>query len=221
MLRKATLMLFVAGLVAGCATTDPYTGETERQKSGVGAAIGAVAGAVVGAATGDDAKDRRKRALIGAGAGAIAGGSVGYYMDRQEEKLRQQLRGTGVSVSREGDNIVLNMPGNVTFETDSADLDRQFFDTLNSVATVIDEYDKTLVEVTGHTDATGADAYNQELSEERAAAVASYLRAQGVSTDRMVIIGYGEQQPVASNTSAEGRAANRRVEITLEPLTQA
>ena len=209
--------LLLAG--TGCATTDPYTGEKERGKTGIGAAIGAVAGAVVGAASGDDVKERRKRALIGAGAGAIAGGSVGYYMDQQEKRLREQLQGTGVSVTREGENIVLNMPGNVTFETDSADLNARFFDTLNAVAEVIEEYDKTLVEITGHTDSTGADAYNQQLSERRAAAVGSYLRSQGVSTERMVIIGHGETRPIASNATAEGRAQNRRVEITLEPLT--
>lgn len=215
----ALLAILLAG--SGCATTDPYTGEQERARAGTGAAIGAIAGAIVGAATGDDVKERRKRALIGAGAGAITGASVGWYMDRQEAELRERLRGSGVSVSREGENIVLNMPGNVTFETESAALNARFFDTLNAVAAVIDEYDKTLVEITGHTDSTGTDEYNQALSERRAAAVGSYLESQGVSTDRMVIIGYGEARPIATNATAEGRAENRRVEITLEPLVEA
>lgn len=221
--RIPLLSALLAPLIAlgGCAmTTDPYTGEQERAKTGTGAAIGAIAGAVVGAATGDDAKDRRKRALIGAGTGALAGASVGWYMDRQESELRQRLQGSGVSVSREGENIVLNMPGNVTFETESAALNARFFDTLNAVGTVLEEYDKTLVEITGHTDSTGADAYNQDLSERRAASVGAYLESQGVDADRMVIIGYGETQPIATNATPEGRAANRRVEITLEPLVE-
>lgn len=209
-----------AALLAACTTIDPYTGEERRSKASTGAAIGAVAGAIAGAATGDDAKERRKRALIGASGGALAGGSAGYYMDRQEQKLREELRGTGVSVTREGDNITLNMPGNITFATDSAALNPEFFDVLESVAKVIKEYEKTLVSVTGHTDSTGPDDYNQQLSERRAATVASYLNQRGVSTDRMVIIGYGEQRPIASNGTPEGRAKNRRVEITLEPLTQ-
>lgn len=206
--------------LGACTTLDPYTGEEQRSRAGAGAAIGAVTGAIVGAATGDDAKDRRKRALIGAGGGALAGGSVGYYMDRQEQQLRQRLQGTGVSVTREGDNIILNMPGNVTFETDSAALNPEFFDVLNSVAVVVNEYDKTLVSIEGHTDSTGAADYNQRLSERRAATVGSYLNSEGVKTDRMVIIGHGQQQPIASNETSQGRAQNRRVELTLEPLTR-
>ena len=207
-------------LLPACTVLDPYTGEEERAKAGTGAAIGAVAGAIVGAATGDDAKERRKRALIGAGAGALAGGSVGYYMDRQEARLRQELQGTGVSVSREGDDIILNMPGNITFQTDSAALNPDFLDVLNAVASVVDEYEKTIVVVSGHTDSTGSDEYNQQLSEQRAASVGKFLNNEGVSTERMVIIGYGEAQPVASNSGSEGRAQNRRVELTLEPLTE-
>lgn len=217
--RRATAVAALT-LLAACTTIDPYTGEERRSKASTGAAIGAVAGAIVGAATGDDAKERRKRALIGASGGALAGGSAGYYMDRQEQKLREELRGTGVGVTREGDNITLNMPGNITFATDSASLNPEFFDVLAAVAKVIKEYEKTLVSVTGHTDSTGADDYNQQLSERRAATVGGYLNQQGVSTERLVIIGYGEQRPVAPNSSPEGRARNRRVEITLEPITR-
>lgn len=216
----AAFILGLAMIGGGCTTLDPYTGEEERSKAGTGAAIGALAGVIVGAATGDDAKERRKRALIGAGTGALAGGSVGYYMDVQERKLRDELEGTGVSVSREGDNIILNMPGNITFRTDSSDLNPNFFDVLDAVSTVVEEYEKTLVVVSGHTDSTGGDTYNQQLSERRAASVGQYLRKEGVSMDRMVIIGYGETQPVASNETPEGRAQNRRVELTLEPLTR-
>ncbi|MBW3567458.1 MAG: OmpA family protein [Proteobacteria bacterium] len=219
--RAATVVILgVATIGVGCTTLDPYTGEEERSKAGTGAAIGALAGVIVGAATGDDAKERRKRALIGAGTGALAGGSVGYYMDVQERKLRDELQGTGVSVSREGDNIVLNMPGNITFQTDSSDLNPDFFEVLDAVSKVVEEYEKTLVVVTGHTDSTGGDTYNQQLSERRAASVGQYLRKEGVSMDRMVIIGYGESRPVASNETPEGRAQNRRVELTLEPLTR-
>ncbi|HLU62433.1 MAG TPA: OmpA family protein [Gammaproteobacteria bacterium] len=212
---------FLVLVMTACATTtDPYTGEERRTRTSSGATIGAIAGAIAGIASGDDAKERRKRALIGAAGGALAGGSVGYYMDRQERELRDQLQGTGVSVSREGENIVLNMPGNITFETGSAALNASFFDVLDAVGTVLQKYDKTLVEITGHTDSTGADDFNQKLSEQRAAAVGSYLERRGVSVERMVIIGYGETRPIASNGTPAGRAENRRVEITLEPLTR-
>lgn len=224
-MQKSTSSLSITALagvlaVAGCTTTNPYTGEEQRSKATTGAAIGALAGIIVGAASGDDAKERRKRALIGAGTGALAGGSVGYYMDVQEKKLRDRLQGTGVSVARDGDNIILNMPSNITFQTDSAALNPEFLDVLNGVSTVLDEYKKTLVVVSGHTDSTGSDEYNQQLSERRAASVARYLDNEGVSTERMVVIGYGETRPVASNDTPQGRAQNRRVELTLEPLTR-
>ena len=181
--------------------------------------IGAAAGAVVGLISGDDAVERRQRALIGAGVGALAGGSIGYYMDKQEAELRAELEGTGVSVSRIGDNITLNMPGNVTFATDSSDLSPAFFDVLNSVGKVLGEYEKTVVEVAGHTDSTGSDEYNQSLSERRARSVATYLQGQGVITERVITVGMGESRPVADNTTPDGRQANRRVEITMVPLT--
>ncbi len=181
--------------------------------------IGAAAGAVVGLISGDDAVERRQRALIGAGVGALAGGAVGYYMDRQEAALRAELEGTGVSVTRIGDNITLNMPGNVTFATDSSDLSPAFFEVLNSVGKVLKEYDQTVVEVAGHTDSTGTEAYNQALSERRAQAVARYLGARGIMEQRLLTLGIGELRPVADNGSAEGRQANRRVEITMVPVT--
>ena len=181
--------------------------------------IGAAAGAVAGLVSGDDAVERRQHALILAGVGALAGGAVGYYMDRQEAELRAELQGSGVSVTRQGDNITLNMPGNVTFAHDSADLSPAFFDVLNSVSKVMDKFDKTVVEVAGHTDSTGSDAYNQRLSERRAASVASYLRSQGVDGQRLITVGMGEALPVADNSTAAGREANRRVEITMVPVT--
>lgn len=209
----------LAVLAAGCQTVNPYTNEKQTSKAAKGAGIGAVAGAVAGMLTGDNAKERRKRALIGAGVGALAGGGVGYYMDVQEAKLRQQLQGTGVSVTRVGDNITLNMPGNITFKTDSSDLNGDFFAVLDSVSLVLKEYEKTLVEVAGHTDNTGSTEYNQGLSERRARTVAQYLAGKGVMEQRLMTVGAGEGHPIASNGAPEGRQANRRVELTLAPLT--
>ena len=219
--KVLTLAVVAAAVgLAGCQTTNPYTGEQQTSKAAKGAGIGAAAGAVVGLITGDDSKERKERALIGAGVGALAGGSVGYYMDVQEAKLRQQLQGTGVSVTRMGDNITLNMPGNITFKTDSADLNSSFFSVLDSVSLVLKEYDKTIVEVAGHTDSTGSDQYNQALSKRRAGTVATYLAGKGVMQQRMITVGAGEGRPVATNDTADGRQLNRRVELTLTPITQ-
>ena len=214
-LVATTAMVFVTG----CETLDPYTREEKTSQATKGALIGAGIGAVVGLMSGDDAVERRQRALIGAGVGALAGGAIGAYQDRQEAELRAELEGTGVSVSRIGDNITLNMPGNITFATDSSDLSPAFFDVLNSVGKVLTEFDQTVVEVAGHTDSTGSDAYNQGLSERRASSVATYLRSQGIMTDRLITIGMGESRPIADNSTAAGRQANRRVEITLVPIT--
>lgn len=210
----------VAAILSGCETLDPYTGESETSKATKGALIGAAAGAVVGLMSGDDAVERRQRALIGAGVGALAGGAVGNYMDRQEAKLRAELQGTGVSVTRMGDNITLNMPGNVTFDTDSAALRPQFFGVLNSVGKVLTEFDKTVVEVAGHTDSTGSESYNQMLSQQRAQSVSNVLMANGVQAVRIDAVGYGESRPISSNASAEGRQQNRRVELTLLPYVE-
>ena len=209
----------LAILAAGCKTLDPYTGEEKTSNATKGALIGATAGAVAGLISGDDAVERRQHAMIGAGVGALAGGSVGYYMDKEEMKLRQELEGTGVSVTRDGDNITLNLPGNVTFATDSADLNAGFYDVLNSVSKVLSEFDKTVIEVAGHTDSTGSDVYNQTLSERRATSVALYLRSQKVIPERLITVGLGESHPVADNSTVDGRQANRRVELTLVPLT--
>ena len=205
--------------LSGCQTLDPYTQESKTSNATKGAIIGAVSGAVVGLVSGDDAVERRQHALIGAGIGALAGGSVGYYMDRQEAKLRAELEGTGVSVHRDGDNITLNMPGNVTFATDSSDLSESFYNVLGSVSKVLDEFDQTVVEVAGHTDSSGSEAHNQALSERRALSVAQYLDVRGVNDKRIITVGMGEIRPVADNESSSGRQMNRRVEITLVPIT--
>ena len=205
--------------VSGCETLDAYTREEQTSKATKGALIGAAAGAVVGLISGDDAVERRQHALILAGVGALAGGAIGHYQDRQEAALRAELEGTGVSVTRIGDNITLNMPGNVTFATDSSDLSPAFFDVLTSVGKVLGEFEKTVVEVAGHTDSTGSESYNHSLSERRANSVASYLKSQGVLSERLITLGMGELRPVADNSSAAGKQANRRVEITMVPLT--
>jgi outer membrane protein OmpA-like peptidoglycan-associated protein len=214
-----TAIVVCASLVAACETIDPYTREERPARAQRQAIIGAVSGAVAGLITGDSSMERKKRALVGAGLGALAGAAVGSYMDRQEARLRAELERTGVSVTRIGDNITLNMPGNVTFATDSADLNAGFFEVLDSVSLVINEFERTVIEVAGHTDSTGSEAYNQALSERRASAVARYFASHGVRSDRIIEVGMGELRPVASNDTAEGRQANRRVELTLVPLT--
>jgi outer membrane protein OmpA-like peptidoglycan-associated protein len=220
-LTKGLIVGVTTAFLAGCYTMDPYTNEKEVSKSTKGAAIGAVAGVVAGILTGPDARAHRKNALIAAGVGALAGGAIGNYMDRQEMKLRQELKGTGVSVTRNGDDITLNMPGNVTFATNSSDLRPQFTGVLNSVALVLKEYDKTILEVAGHTDNVGSAQYNQALSQRRAQSVATYLENQGILARRVMTVGAGESHPIATNDTEEGRQANRRVELTLEPVTQA
>ena len=218
--KTALVAVLAAGLAAGCQTTDPYTGQSKTTSATYGALIGAGAGAVVGMISGKDAKQRKQRALIGAGVGALAGGAVGAYMDKQEDELRKVMRDSGVTVTRKGDDIILNMPGNVTFRTASADLNSQFFKVLDGVALVAKKYDKTIIEVAGHTDSVGEAAYNKQLSQRRASAVAQYLGSRGISDQRVMTAAGGEEHPVASNATEQGRSANRRVEVTLSPLTQ-
>lgn len=215
-LRLIAAVTIAAFAVTAC-TTDPYTGERKASKTGMGAGIGAAVGAVGGVIIGGS--NKRKSALIGAGVGALAGAGVGAYMDAQEAKLRRQLQGTGVSVTRDGNNIILNMPGNITFDTDSPVIKPDFDEVLNSVALVLKEYDKTYVDVIGHTDSTGSLSYNQTLSERRAASVANALNARGVIRERIMTSGMGPRYPIADNATPQGRALNRRVEIALVPVT--
>ena len=215
-------LLSTSAFLQSCTTFDPYTGEQKTTKTAVGAGIGAIVGAVVAYLDnkGDDSRKRNQRILAAAAGGAAIGGGIGYYMDKQEAKLRQQLRGTGVSVERVGDNINLIMPGNITFATNSADINSSFYPVLDSVALVLTEFDKTVVVVAGHTDSDGSDALNETLSRNRASSVSNYLISQKILPARFEIIGFGERQPIASNTTAEGKQLNRRVEITLLPVTQ-
>lgn len=210
-MKKITTVILFAALISGCAI-DPYTGEEKVANTGWGAGIGAASGAAIGALAGGG-----KGALIGAGAGAAVGAGVGYYMDRQEAKLRAQLEGTGVRVLRQGDNLKLIMPGNITFATDSANINSNFYSILDSVGIVLKEFDDTSINISGYTDSTGSDSYNQTLSENRANSVASYVVRTGVQHGRIQSRGFGERYPIASNSSGMGRSQNRRVEISIRP----
>ena len=219
MKTKAALGIVAALTLTACTTTDPYTGQQKISNTAGGATIGAVGGAIggaiIGAATGSDP---RVTALIGAGVGGIGGGLVGNYMDQQEAELRAQLASTGVSVTRNGAQIILNMPSNITFGVAQSTINPAFQQTLASVALVLQKYNKTVVDIAGHTDSDGSEAYNNTLSQQRAQAVASYLGQQGVDTRRFNVIGYGESQPIASNATEAGKALNRRVEIYISPI---
>ena len=220
-LTTTGIVVALAGsmLLTSCAT---YTGQTndpnDPNRTRTGALIGAGIGAVAGLLSGGDAVERRQRALVGAGVGGLAGAGVGAYQDRQEAALRRELAGSGVDVVRYGDNITLNMPGNITFAFDSSNLQPQFYPVLDNVANTLNEYNQTVIEVAGHTDSVGSDSYNQQLSVQRANSVAAYLSSKGIMQQRMITVGAGETRPVASNDTDAGRAQNRRVEITIVPV---
>ncbi|MGO1068944.1 OmpA family protein [Lysobacter sp. CA199] len=239
-LKLALAAAAMTALLAGCATggggyyggqQQPYPNNQYPQgqnppppqqggmsRTQKGALIGALAGVAAGLLSGDDATERRQRALIGAGVGGLAGGAIGNYQDRQERALRERMAGTGVDVVRQGDNITLNMPSNITFAFNSANLEPQFYSVLDNVASTLTEYNQTIVEVAGHTDSIGTDAVNQRLSEQRAASVGNYLMTKGLMRDRFILTGAGKTRPIASNDTDAGRAQNRRVEITLVPV---
>ncbi|PWR17578.1 OmpA family protein [Zavarzinia aquatilis] len=210
MLKHALVLALAGGLVAGCAE------DGRISNTGAGAGIGALVGAGIGAAV---AGNRGQGALIGAGIGALAGGAVGYYMDEQEKQLRQKMAGTGVEVQRVGDSIRLIMPGGVTFRTGSSEIQPQFYGPLDQVAGVLQQYPQSLIDVVGHTDNVGSDQMNQQLSERRASAVASYFMSRGVVAQRLNAYGLGETQPVADNSTDFGRQQNRRVEVLIRPYT--
>jgi outer membrane protein OmpA-like peptidoglycan-associated protein len=210
--------VLAAGVLAAC-TVNPYTREEQTSKAAIGAGIGVLAGAGVGLLTGDNAKERRRNALIGAGIGGVTGGGIGYYMDVQEAKLRKSLEASGVSVTREGNNILLNMEQAINFDSGRHELRAESYSVLNSVGLVLSEYEKTTIDVMGHTDSDGAADYNQALSERRALSVASYLNAKGINGQRLLAAGYGEASPISSNGTESGKQQNRRVEIRISPLT--
>lgn len=209
---------FAVALLATTAAcvTDPVTGQRTISKAAIGAGVGLVGGYLAGDVVGGR-NDRTER-IVGAGIGAVAGGAVGAYMDKQERELREKTAGTGVDVVRQGDEIILNMPSAITFAFDRYDVQPQFQTTLSQVAQTLSAYPSTYIDVYGHTDAVGTDAYNQTLSQNRAGSVAGYLSSQGVNSARVATRGFGESQPVASNDTEQGRAANRRVEIRIVPV---
>ncbi|WP_438862982.1 OmpA family protein [Neptunicella sp.] len=207
MRNLVVVMTLTSILVSGCAANASNT-----QK---GAGIGAVVGAVLGKATGDNAKSRY---VWGAAVGALAGSAIGSYMDKQEQEFREELSDTGVSVERDGDNLRLIMPGNITFATGSANIVSNFGPILNDVVTVLNRFDKTVLHVSGHTDSVGNDEYNQQLSLNRANSVKNYLIQHNVDARRVTTQGFGESMPVADNSTESGRQQNRRVELTITPL---
>ena len=218
----ATLLAAAVALsLGGCEKVlDPYTGQEKTSNTSKNSAIGAGIGALVGYLSARDKsrRDKRKAILIGAGVGGLTGAAVGSYMDKQEDELRKQLQGTGVSVTRNGDELILNMPGNITFATNSSTLNPSFHEVLNSVVLILKKFDKTLIEVAGHTDSRGSSDYNKKLSWQRAQSVANYLIERNVDPQRIISVGHGEERPIASNKTAEGRQQNRRVELTLIPI---
>lgn len=215
---KLIAPLAAVALLSAC-STDPYTGEQKVSNTAGGAALGAGLGALAGMAVGGSSNAQRNAVLIGAGVGALTGGAIGATMDRNEADLRRQLQGTGVSVTRVGNQVVLNMPSDITFDVDKDAIKPAFRQTLNSVAIVLNRYQQTIVDVFGHTDSTGSAAHNMDLSQRRALSVANYLAQQGVDSRRFAVTGFGATRPIATNSTAEGRALNRRVEIQLSPLT--
>jgi outer membrane protein OmpA-like peptidoglycan-associated protein len=210
-MKKLVSLCAILSLVSACTTVNPYTGQTQTAKSTWGTAIGAATGALIGST------QSSKGALIGGLAGAAVGGGVGYYLDAQAAELRAELVSTGVQVIESDDNIRLIMPGNITFKTDSADINASFYPVLNSVARVLKKYKNSTVLVSGHTDSTGSAEYNLTLSRERAQSVAAYLQGQGVKSSRFEVMGLGSSNPIASNETDAGRAQNRRVEIKIIP----
>ena len=211
---KRIVAMSLAGIIlAGCQTTNPYTGEQQTAKSARYGGVGALAGALVGAAV-----DGRDGALAGAAIGGLAGAGYGSYTDNQEAALRQELQGTGVQVARYGNDLKLIMPGNITFDTNESNIQTSFYRVLGSVASVMQKYDKNPIVVVGHTDSTGSEVNtNLPLSQKRAESVASYLVGQGIPSTRITYYGVGSSQPIANNQTPEGRAQNRRVEIDLKP----
>ncbi|MCL2672861.1 MAG: OmpA family protein [Alphaproteobacteria bacterium] len=213
-MKKIILLTVAAAFFASACTTNPYTGDRQVSRTAIGAVGGAAAGAVAGQAIRGDTRGT----LVGAAAGAALGGAAGGYMDNQNARLRQELQGTGVQIAREGDNIHLIMPGNITFDSGVSAIQSSFFPVLNSVARVLNEFNRTHIHITGHTDSTGSLDANNRLSVQRAQSVADYLVAQRVARSRMVIRGAGPSMPIGDNATAFGREQNRRVEIVLSPM---
>lgn len=217
-MHKLLSLVACASLLTACQGSGYEYGNNPRTYQGAG--LGTLLGAGVGSLTGEGSTERRQHATIGAGIGLLAGAAAGHYMDQQEKAMRQQLQGTGVQVQRQGDQLLLNMPSGITFAFDSSQIKPEFNSTLDQIAQVLNSYPSTLVDVVGHTDSQGTDAYNMKLSQARAQAVASRLTSQGVASERLAVAGMGERQPVTTNETEAGRAQNRRVEVKIVPLTK-
>ncbi|MEL6476460.1 MAG: OmpA family protein [Pseudomonadota bacterium] len=211
MLKKSLVAAVCCTALIGCETVQ--NNQNTAIGAGVGAAIGAAAGTLVG---GND----RRNALVGAGIGLLAGAAVGQYLDQQQRELESSLAGTGAEVERNGDQLLVNFPGNVTFATDSAEISPQFYSTLDEVSGTLNRYPESYLDIVGHTDSQGSNEYNQALSERRAGSVGNYFRSRGVAPARIATFGQGETLPVANNATAEGRQQNRRVELRITPATQ-
>ncbi len=211
MKRKISLLLLGVIAITGCKSIDPYTGEEQFSQTSKYALGGVLAGAAAGQIAGKDTNST----LTGAVAGALAGAGLGYYFDRQEEALRAELQRTGVSLKRVDNKLQLVMPGNLTFNSSSSDIRSNFYEVLDSVSKVLNEYDKTDVFVSGHTDNTGKNSYNMSLSKNRADSVVKYLKSRGVQGTRITSQGLGSKYPAASNSTSKGRESNRRVEIEI------
>jgi len=207
----------LALLSTSACVTDPNTGEKKVSRTAIGGAGGALAGYLLGGLIGG-----KTGRIVGAGIGGVAGAAVGYTKDKQIKELREQTAGSGVDVSEtpDGQAILVNLPDGVTFAVDSTTISPSFQSTLDQIANSLIQYPNSLIDVMGHTDSTGSDAYNLDLSRRRADAVANYLVMRGVSRARIATIGYGEQYPVADNATDEGRARNRRVELKITPISQ-
>ena len=213
----ASSLAVISLVTVSACVTDPNTGEKKVSRTVLGGVGGAVVGGLLGGVLGG-----KTGRIIGAGIGGVAGGVVGYKMDQQIKELKEQTAGSGVDVTETdgGQAILVNLPDGVTFDVGSATLKPQFRDTLDKIAASMNQYPNSLIDVYGHTDSTGSDAFNQTLSENRARTVAGYLASRGVSAARVRSQGFGETMPVGDNATAEGRAKNRRVEIKIVPITQ-
>ncbi|MGC1333699.1 OmpA family protein [Pseudomonas sp.] len=221
MSRRLIIVATAVALLAGCASQNPYDSQSQDSGSGMSktatyGGLGALAGAVAGAAI--DHNNRGKGALIGAAVVGAGAAGYGYYADKQEKALRASMANTGVQVQRDGDQIKLIMPGNITFATDSSSIAPSFYSPLNNLAGSFKQYNQNLIEVVGFTDSTGSRQHNMDLSQARAQSVATYLTSQGVDPSHVSVRGAGPDQPIASNADANGRAQNRRVEVNLKPL---
>ena len=223
--RRLIIVATAVALLAGCASPNPYDGQGQGQadsgstgmsKTAKYGGLGALAGALAGAAINHD--NRGKGALIGAAVVGASAAGYGYYADQQEKKLRASMANTGVEVQRQGDQIKLIMPGNITFATDSANIAPNFYQPLNSLAGSLKEFNQNQIEIVGYTDSTGARQHNMDLSQRRAQSVATYLTSQGVSGANLSARGAGPDNPVASNGDVNGRAQNRRVEVNLKAI---